>query len=89
LPSLRFLAQSHLHEDIGTAIGHWRKSFRFHVTKPDRFVQVNSIPKARIAAEEQRNTALPFQRGEEKIAEVNKTDSARRWVGSEDTALVP
>lgn len=53
----RISAQRHLHEDIGAAIGHWREGLRFDVTKADRFVQVNSILKARIAAEEQRSGA--------------------------------
>ena len=37
-PSLRFSLQRHLHEDIGTAIGRWRKALRFHVAKANRFV---------------------------------------------------
>ena len=48
------LTQRHLHEDIGTAIGHGRKTLRLNVAKGNRFVQVNSVLKARIAAKKQR-----------------------------------
>ena|ERR1700733_1449504 len=52
-PSLRIWLQGHLHENIGAAIGHWRRSFRSYMVKADRFVQVNSILEPCIAAEKQ------------------------------------
>lgn len=54
---VRISPQRHLHENIGTTIGHWRKVLRFHVARANRFIQVNSILEARIAAEEQRSGA--------------------------------
>src|SRR6516162_1065676 len=53
-PSLQTLLQWHFHEDIGAAIGHWGKSLRPHMAKPNRFVQVNSVLEPCIAAEKQR-----------------------------------
>ena len=38
LPLSQICAQGHLHKNIGAAIGHWRKSFRFYMAKAHRFV---------------------------------------------------
>ncbi len=51
--------QRHLHENIGAAIGYWRKRLRFYMAKADRFVQVNSVFEPCIAAEKQRTGAEP------------------------------
>ena len=52
--AVRTSSQRHLHEDLGTPVGHWRKALGLHAAKASPLVQVNSILEADIAAEEER-----------------------------------